>query len=219
MLPLQLGTEGRRLRVLCLGAHSDDIEIGCAGTLLRLQREGRKLEVTWAVLSADGRRSEEARRSAGAMLRGAASLEVVLGDLPDAHFPQEFGKAKAFVAALRKRSDPDVVFTHRLEDRHQDHRLVAELTWQSWRDHLILEYEIQKYEGDLGQPNFFVPLARREAARKVAHLMRHFATQRSRDWFSEDAFNALMRLRGIECRAPSGFAEAFHVRKALLQGA
>jgi LmbE family N-acetylglucosaminyl deacetylase len=216
MTPLALRPPGTALRVLCLGAHSDDIEIGCAGTLLRWLGEPGPLHVTWAVLSAAGERAAEARKSARALLRGAASLEIVLGDLRDAHFPAEFARAKAFVEALRAGPPPDIVLTHRLEDRHQDHRLVAELTWQAFRDHLVLEYEVPKYEADLGLPNVYVPLPAALAARKVRHLMAHFASQRSKAWFSPSTFDAMLALRGLECRAPSGRAEAFHVRKAVL---
>jgi len=216
LFPLHLGTKGSPLRVLCLGAHSDDIEIGCAGTLLRLLEDGHKLEVTWAVVGAAGERAAEATASARALLRSASALELVLGDLPDARFPAEYGKAKDFFQAIRGRTNPDLVFSHRLEDRHQDHRLVAELTWQTWRDHVVLEYEIPKFEGDLGQPNFFVPLSRSLAMQKTRHLDDHFASQRSKEWFTEDTFLGLMRLRGVECRAQSGFAEAFTARKVVL---
>lgn len=216
MLPLLLDKPKRRLKVLCLGAHSDDIEIGCAGTLLRLQDDGYRLDVTWVVASADARRVAEATASARALLRVADRVVPVFGELTDSHFPAEFARAKALFRTLRAQFEPDLVFTHRLEDRHQDHRSVAELTWQTWRDHLILEYEIPKYEGDLGQPNFFVPLTRTLAQRKSRHLMRHFASQRTKDWFSEETFVGLMRLRGLECRSPSGLAEAFHLRKAVI---
>jgi LmbE family N-acetylglucosaminyl deacetylase len=181
MLPLELGLDRGPLRVLCLGAHSDDIEIGCAGTLLRWIAEHEEVHVTWVVFSAAGLRAVEARRSARALMRGAVTLDLVLGDFLDAHLPAEFARAKAFVGDVGKRTVPDVVLTHRLEDRHQDHRLVAELTSQTWRDHLILEYEIPKYEGDLGQPNLFVPLPDAIASRKVRHLLKHFGTQRSKD--------------------------------------
>ena len=216
MLSLTLGSTRTPLRVLCLGAHSDDIEIGCAGTLLRWIEDYEQAEVTWAVLSAAGPRGDEARRSAQALLRGASGVNVVLGDFEDAHLPADFRRAKAFVGNLRRDRHVDVVLTHSLDDRHQDHRLIAELTWQSWRDHLILEYEIPKYEGDLGRPNLFVPVTKAIAERKVAHLLEHFGSQRSKDWFSEDTFLGLMRLRGLECRSPSGLAEAFHSRKAVI---
>jgi LmbE family N-acetylglucosaminyl deacetylase len=216
MLPLQLAKTGEPLRVLCLGAHADDIEIGCAGTLLRWLGEHERVAVTWVVFSATDERAVEARRSARALMRRAAELDIVLGDFPDARMLTEFDRAKDFVAALARRTRPDVVLTHRLEDRHQDHRLVAELTWQTWRDQLILEYEIPKYEGDLGQPNVYVPLPAAVAARKLKHLMAHFGSQRSKDWFRPATFQGLMALRGVECRAQSGHAEAFHLRKAVI---
>lgn len=216
MMPLVLGPDHKRLRVLCLGAHSDDIEIGCAGTLLRWIEGYEHVEVTWVVLSAAESRGEEARRSAQALLQGAASWDVVLGDFDDAYMPADFRRAKSFLGELRGRTEVDVVLTHSLGDRHQDHRMIGELAWQTWRDHLILEYEIPKYEGDLGQPNLFVPLTKAVAERKVAHLLEHFGSQRSKDWFSEDTFLGLMRLRGLECRSPSGLAEAFHSRKVVI---
>jgi LmbE family N-acetylglucosaminyl deacetylase len=216
MLPLTLGREGVPLHVLCLGAHSDDIEIGCAGTLLRWLGEHEQVVVTWVVFSATGARASEARGSARALLRRAAGVEIVLGDFVDARLPSEFERAKEFVADIARRVSPDVVFTHRLDDRHQDHRLVAELTWQAWRDHLVLEYEIPKYEGDLGQPNVYVPLTKAVVARKLRHLLSHFGSQRGKDWFRESTFRGLMAVRGVECRAPDAAAEAFHMRKAVL---
>ena len=216
MLSLNPATGRDRLHLLCLGAHSDDIEIGCAGAVLRWLAEVPQLHVTWVVLSAPGVRADEARRSAETLLAGAASVEVVVGDFTDAHFPSETARLKTFLSDIARRTTADVVLTHRLEDRHQDHRTVGELTWQTWRDHLILEYEIPKYEGDLGQPNVYVPLPADTAQRKVQHLMQHFGTQRSKGWFTEATFQGLMALRGIECRAPSGQAEAFHARKVVL---
>ncbi len=216
MLPLDFRPTGRPLHVICLGAHSDDIEIGCAGTLMRWAAERKPLAVTWVVFSADGPRAAEARRSARALLGRSATLEVVLGGFTDARLPAEIDRAKDFVAELASRCAPDVVLTHRLEDRHQDHRCVAELTWQAWRNHVVMEYEIPKYEGDLGQPNLYVPLTDAVAERKLRHLARHFQTQRGKDWFRDSSFRGLMALRGLECRAPSGLAEAFHLRKAVL---
>jgi LmbE family N-acetylglucosaminyl deacetylase len=215
-VPMNPAAGRTRLDLLCLGAHSDDLEIGCAGTLLRWLAEVPEVHVTWVVLSAPGERATEARRSARALLKGAASVELVIGDFTDAQFPAELPRLKAFLAALGQRARPDVVLTHRLEDRHQDHRTVAELTWQTWRDHLILEYEIPKYEGDLGQPNVYVPLPAALAQRKVRHLMRHFGSQRGKGWFNEATFRGLMALRAIECRAPDGQAEALHARKVVL---
>ena len=216
MLKLDLGINGRALRLLCLGAHSDDLEIGCGGTVLEWLSAHARVEVTWVVMSASGERAHEAQRSAGALLRGASRKKIVLHGLPDGHFPVHFGEAKQAFEDLKAAERPDVIFSHRLEDRHQDHRLLAELAWQTWRSHLILEYEVPKYEGDLGQPNLFVPVSARIGKRKVEHLMRHFASQRSRAWFAPTTFFGLMHLRGVECRAPSGFAEAHHLRKAVL---
>lgn len=208
--------ETRPLRLVCIGAHSDDLEIGCGGLLMSWLEAGRPLEVTWVVFGAQGERAREAHDSAEALLGRAARLQLVLGDFRDGHLPAQYEAAKAFLEAVKARGPADMVLTHRLEDRHQDHRLLGELTWNTWRDHLVLEYEIAKYEGDLGQPNVFVPLAAATARAKAAHLMRHFGSQRSKDWFSEDGFLALTRLRGIECRAPEGHAEAFHARKLSL---
>jgi LmbE family N-acetylglucosaminyl deacetylase len=217
MIRLFPSLEGDRpLRLMCIGAHSDDLEIGCGGTLLSLLGGPTPVEVTWVVLSAEGGRAAEARRSAGALLRRAASVEVVLGGFRDGYFPTQQEQVKGLFESLKSLGPVDLVFTHRLEDRHQDHRLAAELSWNTWRDQLILEYEIPKYEGDLGQPNLFVPLAASAMRRKAAHLIRHFGSQRSKDWFTAENFAALARLRGLECRSPSGFAEAFHARKAVL---
>jgi LmbE family N-acetylglucosaminyl deacetylase len=216
MLPLSLGPDRKRLRVLCLGAHSDDIEIGCAGTLLRWSKEFQDLDVTWAVLCASDTREEEARRSAKALMSNASSLEIVIGNLEDAYLPADIRRAKSFLVGLRSRIDVDVILTHSIDDRHQDHRLIGELTWQTWRNHLVLEYEIPKFEGDLLRPNVLVSLPEGIAEAKINHLMEHFSTQRSKDWFSADTFMGLMRLRGIECRSESGFAEGFSGRKIRL---
>jgi len=216
MLPLRLGDDSRPLELLCIGAHSDDIEIGCGATLRALAARGQRARVTWIVLSAPGERADEARRSAQAWLGEQADLELHLSAFPDARFPSVFTELKDHLARLRESSRPDVVFTHALDDRHQDHRTVAELTWQAWRDHLVLEYEIPKYEGDLGRPNLYVPVSADDAQRKAGHLMAHFGSQRSKSWFSADTFTGLMRLRGIECRSAGGMAEAFVARKIIL---
>lgn len=216
MLPLRLLDKPGKLDVLCLGAHADDIEIGCGGTLLTLVERGYRLRVYWVVLSADGERAAEARGSAEALLGARAELKLDIGAFRDSHFPADFAQLKARLSTIRRDCNPDVVFTHSLDDRHQDHRLVGELTWQTWRDHLVLEYEIPKYEGDLSRPNAYVALSASAATTKVDHLMRHFGTQRSKDWFTADTFRGLMRLRGIECRAPDGLAEGHLARKLLL---
>ena len=216
MRPLSISGPSNILRVLCIGAHSDDIEIGCGATLLGLADRGYHLHLTWVVLSAGGVRADEARRSAEILMGKTADLSIHLGGFKDAHFPAEFEELKRFMDELRQLVDPDVIFTHSMDDRHQDHCLAGELTWQTWRDHLILEYEIPKYEGDLGRPNLFVPATRANAIRKVEHLMSNFGSQRSKEWFSDDTFLGLMRIRGVECRSIDGFAEGFLARKVVL---
>lgn len=216
MLKLNFELTKPQLCLLCIGAHSDDLEIGCGGTVLEWLARYRDVEVTWVVLSAPGERAAEARGSATELLSGAKRTNLVLRGLRDGYFPAQFDEAKTLFEELKTGNTPDVILTHRLEDRHQDHRLVAELTWQTFRDHLILEYEIPKYEGDLGQPHFYVPLSRSVGERKIEHLMRHFQSQRAKDWFRSETFLGLMKLRGIESRAPSGLAEAFYPRKICL---
>ena len=218
VLSFDISPRNRPLRLLCFGAHSDDLEIGCGGTVMEWLALYRQVEVTWVVLSAPPARATEARRSAAAFLRGAQRRTIVLHAFRDGHFPAHFAELKAVFAELASSSAPDVVLAHTLDDRHQDHRLVAELAWQSFRDHLILEYEIPKYEGDLGRPNFFVPLSASRARRKVDYLMRHFPSQLTKGWFRPETFRAAMHPRGIECRSPSGSAEAFFARKIVCGG-
>jgi LmbE family N-acetylglucosaminyl deacetylase len=217
MLGLRLGRDpDRPLRVLAVGAHPDDIEIGCGGTMLRLVAEHPGLRVDWLVLSGAGERADEAADSAAAFLEGAGRTRVMVERFRDGFFPYEGGAVKERFERLKAEVDPDVVFTHRLEDRHQDHRLVAELTWNTFRSHLILEYEIPKYEGDLGQPNLFVALEPEHGQRKVELLRKCFPSQAGRSWFSDDTFWALLRLRGVESGGPGRFAEAFGARKLLM---
>jgi len=213
---LELALPGERLSVLCLGAHSDDLEIGCGATLLGWMERGVQLEVRWVVLSAVGERGEEARASAQDFLGGAAHSAVELGQFRDGFFPYQGTELKEWFEGLKARVAPDVVMCHWRDDAHQDHREVSKLVWNSFRNHIVLEYEIPKWDGDLGRPNVFIPATRRAMDRKVELLMRHFGTQRSKDWFTPDTFYALARLRGNECHAPEGFAEAFHVRKLAL---
>jgi len=208
VLTLDLARGREQLRVLAIGAHSDDIEIGCGGTLLRLASEVQQLDLTWVVLSADGSRADEAR--AGAEAFGATTVEVEAYE--DAFF--KYGReVKEHFEGLKARVAPDLVLTHHGSDLHQDHRLVAELTWNTFRDHLILEYEIPKYDGDLGAPNVFVQLDEEVARRKLEALQRCFPSQAGKPWFTDDVFRGLLALRGMESRAPSGFAEAFYGRK------
>ncbi|MGH7585910.1 MAG: PIG-L deacetylase family protein [Gemmatimonadales bacterium] len=208
--------DGRPLRLLCLGAHADDIEIGCGGTVLRLLAERPGTEVSWIVFSATPERRREAEASAARFLRGAVSQRVQVFDFPDTRFPAAFDGLKDAFAALSGGAVPDVILSHRRADRHQDHRTVAELTWNSWRDHLILEYEIPKYEGDLVPPNCYVPLDPDVAERKVALLLEGFPSQQDKHWFDAETFRGLLRLRGLEAAARSGYAEAFHASKLVL---
>jgi len=199
--------------ILCLGAHPDDIEIGCGGTLLKLLAEHRSADVYWVVLGANGERAEEAARGADEFLRDAGKRNVRIKGFRDSYFPHIGGEIKDYFEQLKREVSPDLIFTHRREDMHQDHRLVAELTWCAFRDHLILEYEIPKFEGDLGHPNFFVPLEEPTCRRKIDTIANTYRTQHSKTWFSEDTYWALLRIRGVECNAPSKFAEAFDCRK------
>jgi LmbE family N-acetylglucosaminyl deacetylase len=208
--------DGRPLRVLALGAHSDDIEIGCGGTLLTLLRQQPGSEVRWVVFSAAGTRADEARRSAEAFLESAGAHDVSIGTFRDGFMPYEGAAVKEYFETLKSAAAPDLIFTHRLDDRHQDHRLLAELTWNTFRDHLVLEYEIPKYEGDLGHPNVFVSLEPPVWQRKLSLLMTFFGTQRSKRWFTEEVFTSLMRLRGMEAGLAGGCAEAFYARKLRL---
>jgi len=205
------------LRVLCLGAHSDDIEIGCAGTLLRLAAGPAPLDVRWVVFSARDEREREARESARRLLEGAADLRIDVLDFRDGFFPDSWAAVKEAFEDLKVESPgPELVFTHYRRDLHQDHRTVSQLTWNTFRDHLILEYEVPKWDGDLGRPNLFVPLGAELARRKARHLVESFPSQREKPWFGEDTFLALSRLRGVESAAEHGHAEAFHMRKAVL---
>jgi len=209
--------EAARLRsVLVLGSHSDDIEIGCGATLLALTRARPEVEVTWVVLGAEGEREREARASAEAFMGAATRSEVVVHGFRDGFFPYIGGELKDVFEELKSRLDPDLILTHARHDLHQDHRLVCELTWNTWRDHLILEYEIPKYDGDLGTPNVFVPVSEEIAREKVKLVLDSFESQTEKHWFDEQLFLGLMRVRGMEGRSPSGYAEAFTCRKLSL---
>lgn len=215
MLPFALTPpRGRALRVLCLGAHADDIEIGCGGTLLQLVRQGA--EVHWAVFSGNAARQEEARQSARRFLGRSGLRRLMLMEFRDGFFPAQFAEIKEAGEEIAAQIRPDLVLTHFRHDRHQDHRILSDLAWNTFRRQVVLEYEVAKWDGDLSQPNAFVPLSHAMARRKVQYLMEIFATQRARDWFDEETFFGLLRLRGVECRAQSGWAEGFYARKALL---
>ena len=207
------GTSG--LHLLCLGAHSDDIEIGCGGTILRLLGENPDCSVTWIVFSASGERRQEAEVSGKRFLESAREKEIIVREYRDGFFPYTGVEIKSYFEELKGRISPDVILTHAGGDYHQDHRLINELTWNTFRDHLILEYEIPKYDGDLGSPNFFVPLPSELVEKKVNLIIESFLSQEGKRWFSKDTFLSLMRIRGVESNSPFQFAEGFYARKLI----
>lgn len=202
-----------KLRVLCLGAHADDIEIGCGGTVLKLLRQAHESSVHWVVFAGKGSRGAEARKSADQFLAGAAERHVVVKEYQDGFFPYQGGEIKGFFEELKRTVDPDVIFTHTRGDLHQDHRLINELTWNTWRNHFILEYEILKYDGDLGNPNFYVELDPEVCQTKIETIWNCFASQRDKHWFSKESLAAMHSIRGVECRARASCAEGFYCRK------
>jgi LmbE family N-acetylglucosaminyl deacetylase len=204
---------GRRLQVLCIGAHCDDIEIGCGGLLLELQRDHPDCQIHWLVLTSVPARHDEALAAVHAMVHEGARGLIRIGTLPDGLLPSRLPEVKAQFEAIKSEIEPSLVLTHHGLDRHQDHALVSQVTWQTFRDHMIWEYEIPKYDGDLTTPNMYAPLSRGVVDRKVDVIMEAFASQRDKFWFKPESLLALMRLRGLESRAASGFAEGFHCRK------
>jgi len=210
MVDLRLGSAERPLRrILCLGSHCDDIEIGCGGTIL-------EVEIYWVVFSSTPVRKKEAARAANLFLATAKKKKVVIRNYRDTLFPSQQAQIKSEFEKLKKTFAPDLILTHYRHDLHQDHRVICELTWNTFRNHLILEYEIPKYDGDLGIPNVFLGLDRATCERKVKYILDAFASQRAKQWFTADTFFALPRLRGIEANSPGGFAEGFHCRKLVL---
>ena len=216
MKALQCAAAGDRLSVLCLGAHSDDIEIGVGATLLSLIARGVHLDVHWCVLSGAGERQREAEASAADFLGQTVNAKVEILGFRDSFFPEQAEAIKSWFEKLKQRANPDLIFTHYRDDAHQDHRQVSRLTWNTFRDHCILEYEIPKWDGDLGQPNCYIPVSASALQRKIDLLMLHFGSQRSKQWFDDETFRGLARLRGMECRAPERYAEAFFGRKLAL---
>jgi LmbE family N-acetylglucosaminyl deacetylase len=202
--------------VLLLGAHCDDIEIGCGGLLLQMAAAWPNAQFHLVTLSSDAQREQEARTAARRLLAGVERLSIAVATYRQSYFPAMAAEIKDHFEELKERCSPDVILTHFRNDLHQDHRLTSELTWNTFRNHFILEYEVPKYDGDLGNPNFYVPLTQRQLAAKCDALLECFASQQRRNWFTRSTFEAIARLRGIECNAPEGFAEAFHVRKACL---
>jgi len=200
-------------KILCLGAHADDIEIGCGGAVLRWLEEHDNLEFYWVVLSSSPERKREALKGASVFLQAARKKTVLVEKFRDGFFPYSGADVKEYIEALKKRFSPDVVLTHYRDDRHQDHRLVSDLTWNTFRRELILEYEIPKYDGDLGQPNLFIKLSETVCRKKVQYILDVYKTQVEKHWFTEDTLRALLRLRGVESGVSGKYAEAFYCRK------
>jgi LmbE family N-acetylglucosaminyl deacetylase len=218
MLELGFNTnDTQRYRVLCLGSHSDDIEIGCGGTILRMAENVQNISVHWVVFSAYHERYQEACESANAFLVNAVDKNIILHKFKDGFFSYSGSEIKEYFERLKYEFSPDLIFTHYRNDLHQDHRMISELTWNTFRNHLILEYEIPKYDGDFGSPNVFVSLDKSLCERKIRYILKFFKTQRNKPWFSEDMFLAILRLRGMEANATSRYAEAFYCRKILLE--
>ena len=205
--------DARPLKILCLGAHSDDIEIGCGGSILRLLQENQHTEVLWIVFSANSKRKKEAEDSAALFLTGAKKTEVRVENFRESFFPYIGADIKEYFEKLKQQFSPELIFTTCREDLHQDHRLISELTWNTYRNHLILEYEIIKFDGDLGRPNFYINLDEKICQKKIDIVINTFKTQENKKWFSSDAFMSMMRLRGIETNSDQRYAEAFYGRK------
>ncbi|MCP3919090.1 MAG: PIG-L family deacetylase [bacterium] len=217
MLPIRPDKPtGEPLRILCLGAHCDDIEIGAGGTVRRLIADREAVDVHWTVFASNPEREGEARASAECFLAGARSAAIDVRGFRESYFPDQWSAIKDAFEDVRATFDPDVVLTHHKSDAHQDHRVVSELTWNTFRNHLVLEYEIPKYDADLGRPGLFVPLSVEAVERKVADILEHFPSQASRNWFDAETLRGLMRVRGVECASPTRYAEAFHARKLIL---
>lgn len=217
MIPLLLARDpSEPVKVTCLGAHCDDIEIGCGGTLLALREQFPHLEMRWLILSSDEVRAGEARASAARFGVEDVSKQVQVETFRDGYLPYEGAAVKQAIHDHRGTFEPDVVFTHYRDDRHQDHRMVSDVTWNAYRDHLVLEYEIPKWDGDVGVPNVFMPLSENQVETKLDILYDTYVSQHEKDWFQPNAFRGLMAVRGVEARAPSGYAEAFHARKLVL---
>ena len=216
MVDLQINWSEKHPKILCLGAHADDIEIGCGGAILNLLANNIKSEICWVVFSANEERRQEALESAHLFLKNSTKKNIIIRDFRENYFPYNGGEIKEYFNELRGHFNPDLIFTHYRNDLHQDHRLIYDLTLNAYRDHLILEYEIPKYDGDLGSPHVFVPLDERVLDFKIKSLLKYFQSQKDKPWFSKDTFRALPRLRGIESKSQSGYAEAFFCRKMVL---
>jgi LmbE family N-acetylglucosaminyl deacetylase len=211
--PALFDSNKKPLKVLCLGAHSDDIEIGCGGTILRLC-ESRPVEIVWVVFSAGKIREQEANESAKLFLKDSSTKQVIVKDFRNGFFPYTAVEIKEYFEELKEICNPDIIFSHYGKDLHQDHRLISDLTWNTFRNHWILEFEIPKYDGDLGAPNVFFELNEKTCTEKCNYIIQSFKTQKEKHWFTSETFLSLMRLRGVE--SATRYAEAFYCRKMLL---
>jgi LmbE family N-acetylglucosaminyl deacetylase len=213
MLKIKFGLADRKLKILCIGAHSDDIEIGCGGTILRIINEYEDIEMYWIILGSEGKRDTEAKKSANRFLHGVKYKHIFIKHFKNSYFPYYGEKIKDYFEFIKRRISPDIIFTHNRNDLHQDHRLVSELTWNSFRNHFILEYEIIKYDGDIGVPNYYVHLDEILCREKISIIIESFKTQTSKMWFTTDTFMSILRIRGVESAAPEKYAEGFYCRK------
>ncbi len=215
MIPLKFD-KAQGLKILALGAHCDDIEIGCGGTLLKLIEDYPIAHIKWLVFASNERRKQEAVDAANMFLEDVSDKEIKVFSYRDAFLPHSSLEIKEEFEQIKHQFNPDLIFTHYREDRHQDHRLISDLTWNTWRNHLILEYEIPKYDGDLGHPSLFVHLGKRQVEKKIHILQKCYDSQAKKHWFDEETFKALMRIRGMESANADKYSEAFHVRKIIL---
>lgn len=216
MLPIIFPKKDKPLKILCLGAHCDDIEIGCGGTMLRLLGEEPETFIQWVVFSSNEVRAAEFQKSSHCFLGDVNAKKCRTYDFQDGYFPHYWKEIKDRFEQLKLEIAPDIIFTHFRDDLHQDHRIISDLTWNTFRNHLIFEYEIPKYDGDIGKPNIFVHLDKSTCTLKISHILSSFTSQAHHRWFTEDTFYALLRLRGIECNAPENCAEGFYCRKAVI---
>jgi LmbE family N-acetylglucosaminyl deacetylase len=216
VLSIKINANNRKFRILLLGAHCDDIEIGCGGTLLKLLGSVANPEVHWIVFSSDETRKREAVASANAFLKKIHSRNIQIESFKNSYFPYIGADIKEYFERLKREVSPDIIFTHYRNDLHQDHRIISELTWNTFRDHWILEYEIPKFDGDMGTPNFFVHLDASQCREKVSYLMKYFGSQLEKRWFTRDLFYSTLRIRGMESNSPSKYAEGFYSRKSVM---
>ena len=207
---------GQPLRILALGAHCDDIEIGCGGALLSLIENYNVEAVHWVVFSSNEIREAEAQRSANSFLSEVKSRSIVIKNFRNGYFPYVGAEIKDYFETIKQDFSPNLILTHYRDDRHQDHRVISDLSWNTFRNHMILEYEIPKYDGDISNPNFFIHIEEKHKKNKIQNLLKHFSSQKDKQWFTEETFEAIMRLRGIESNAPEGYSEAFYARKLVL---